>query len=530
MWGILLLFGPVDQAGETIVYSHEADGTLTMSVEVSYQGMDRSFAWILPVIAPPTEIGIASPALFDQLEAATRPIFVTEEETVGDCHATPTCVDPYTGYGGGSGGGCGASSSPGGWSGGYVDASSSATEPPIVADSGSGPGPGVTVFSSDTIGPYDTVVLGAASATEVVTWLRDHDYDIPEASTDLLEPYATAGQVFVALRLSANQPTGTLRPIRLHIPTDEACLPIRLTPIASVPRLPIRAFFLGSEPVTPQNYATAVVDLATPDYWTGRATFQTDVDAAIDDLGGQAFHVDYAGRTPAVPIALPAVADLAGETDPAALLQALRDRGYAADPLIPELLGRFMTPPADSLPASYYNCLINSDTAFCGEPIVFDPAGLVEAVQTEITLPRQADQDLVRRHGYLTRLYTSLSVAAMTLDPVFVPEPRVPDTPAVHTAVEVIECNAAIYESDAARHWEIDGATYRIRSQGPAADDSAYRRARGLVLESEAPPPTASSSSSGGCLCGVAGGSQISFGFLLGFALMLIFRRARPKR
>jgi hypothetical protein len=499
-----------------------------MSVEVQYQGRDPNFAWILPVIAPPTEIGIASPALFSALDAATTPTFVTRSETRGTCRSHPTCVYPDTGATAYDWGGCGTSASPSGWEGGYVDAS--AADSAVSFDTGAGDAsmPGVTVYSSDTIGPYDTVVLGAATAAEVVDWLQTNDYDVPETSTELLEPYAAAGQVFVALRLSANQARGTLRPIRLRIPTDEACLPIRLTAIASVPRLPVRAFFLGSEYVAPQNYATAVVP-DDAEYWSGARSFTADVDREIVRLEGRAFHVDYAGRTPAVSLALPPVNDLASVTDAAGFINALAMRGYNADPILPELLARFMTPPASSDSVTYYNCLALNDVRACGEPAFFDPAALASAIQTEITEPRLADEELVYSHPRLTRLYTNIAVADMTLDPIFVEEPRMPDTPAVHEATLITECDSGVYEEDAAQHLDIGGDEYPTRSRGPNADDSAYCRSRGLVLESEAPPPRTTSSSSSSCGGCHAGGNQLSFGLLMGLVLLVIFRDARRR-
>jgi hypothetical protein len=51
--GFFCSSSPIDQAGETIVYGLEDDGTLTMAVQLRYAGDDDDFAWIMPVPAPP---------------------------------------------------------------------------------------------------------------------------------------------------------------------------------------------------------------------------------------------------------------------------------------------------------------------------------------------------------------------------------------------------------------------------------------------------------------------------------------------
>ncbi|MBZ0120049.1 MAG: DUF2330 domain-containing protein, partial [Sandaracinaceae bacterium] len=361
--GFFCSSSPINQSKEIIVYGLEDDGTVTMSVQVQYQGRDEDFAWILPLPAPPTEIGVGDDALFQALSQATSPIFTLEERMEGTCRASPMCT--YPSYGGGCSLGC----------------ASYSAAPRDFADAGSAlqADAGVRVYSEATIGPYDTVVLGASAAATVIDWLQTNGYDVPASSERLLEPYAAQGHVFVALRLTANRLSSVLRPITVRMPTSEACLPIRLTPIATTPTLPIEAYFLGRAQVRSSNYSTAEIELA-PNLWRGTLTYDEAVRQRVQALGGRAFATDYAGAVPDIAITIPSVLVLETETDPARFLQGLSARGLSGTRLLSDLFDAYLTPPSGEDTVSYLNCLASGSTSSCGTPIRFDAAGLARAI------------------------------------------------------------------------------------------------------------------------------------------------------
>ncbi|MCB9593784.1 MAG: DUF2330 domain-containing protein [Sandaracinaceae bacterium] len=523
---------PIEQAGETIVYGLEDDGTLTMSVRINYTGDDDDFAWILPVVAPP-ELSIGTDALFDQLRRVTEPSFLTTYETAGTCREHPRCV--YEGSCGTAydGSGCGydaSGSAP--WTGDYVDAAAGASDASApVADASAPPDPGVMVFSQGPIGPYESVVLGAATAAEVVAWLQEKGYQVPDASIPLLETYAAAGQVFVALRLRSNVDTRAIRPITLRMPTTEACLPIRLTAIATVPELPITTFFLGRLPVTPANYSTVELQPDQIGYWTGARSWRRDLTTEIQRMGGQAFATDYSGPTPALTLETQTVDDLATEVDAAVYIQQLAARGHQGDPLLLELFETYIQPPADWGGASrdYYNCLFVSGVVSCGEPLAFDPAGLTEQITAQIVEPRAEAHALVHRHNHLTRLYTAMRPQDMTLDAVFVQDEGIEDRSNVYFARRVTACSAEYFSEDAPEHWDLDGVVVPI-SSGRVVSDHSYCAGLGAIPASEATECPEMSSSSGGCLCMVGGTAPIQGGVLFSIALLLGARRLRRRR
>lgn len=526
--GFFCSTSPIDQAGETIVYGLESDGTLTMAIQIRYEGNDDDFAWILPVPAPP-EISIGSDALFDELRRTTEPTFVTRNETRGTCRTHPRCVSD-SGCSevreSGCGGGGPVMTDP--WTGGFVDASAGFSDAGL-ADADSPPDMGVTVFSQGPIGPYETVVLGAATGAEVVTWLGDHGYDIPATSVALLDSYAASGQVFVALRLRSNLETRIVRPVVLRMATDEACLPIRLTAIATVSGMPITAFFLGAERMISINYSTAIIDTNDIAFWEGRRTWASAVSAEVDRLDGQAFSTDYAGPTPAIDLELPGVGDLATLTDPARYISVLSDRGYRGDSRLLELFEGYIVPPAEYIDArDYYNCLFRGSTLECGEAASFDPVGLTEQITAEITVPRREANALIHRHNYLTRLYTTMDAEDMTVDPVFIPDGGLGDHDNVHVAVRVTACSGEYYREGAPMHWRFGGEEIPIRV-GTPANDSAYCRSIGGVLPEEA-PMCDRASDDGSWLCMAAGTAPIQGGVLFGLALLLAARRIRKRR
>lgn len=524
--GFFCSSSPVDQAGETIVYGLEDDGTLTMSIQIRYRGNDDDFAWILPVPAPP-EISLGSDALFTELTRTTQPTFVADRITDGVCRVHPHCVYS-SGCGSADGCGYGLESDPYIYDGPYVDAGEGLRVDAAAPDSGPR-SDGVTVFSQGPVGPYETAVLGAATAAEVLAWLGEHGYDIPASSGPLLESYAAGGQVFVALRLSSNADTRMLQPIVMRMPTAEACLPIRLTAIATVPDMPITAFFLGRERVVPWNYSTAEVAVDDLGFWQGGRSWALEASRAVDALGGQAFVTDYAGGTPALELELPVVDDLATETDPAAFLQALAARGYQGEARMLELFERYLVPPPETLASrDYYNCLASGPTAACGEPTSFDPAGLAGAIELQITTPRRDAHALVHRHGYLTRLYTTLSAEDMTIDPVFVPDAGLGDYSNVHRATLVTECSADYFDEGAPQHWQL-GATEVEERSGTLANDRAYCSELGGIPDYEA--PVCGDTSSDGCsFCMVAGVAPMQGGILGGLFLIFLVRRNVRKK
>lgn len=494
---------PVVQAREVVVYGYEEDGSLTMAVQIAYEGRDEDLAWILPLPAPPDEIATGTDALFTALQEQTEPVLNLDYRVSGEC-APLRCSYPYRG-----GGGCCSERG----------ATPILPLPPPSGDSDGGLAPperGVTVHSMSVVGPYETVVLSATTAAEVLEWLGEHGYDIPESSEPLLAPYADAGFVFVALRMAANRDNSVIRPIVMRIPGVEACLPIRLTAIASTPDLPIVLFFLADAQAHAVNYSF-VDPSGDPDLWTGALRWDDAVSQYVRELGGQAFSTDYADLTPEITLLeLRSVLDLA-DAPPEELFRGLFERGYRGSPLLLAIFERHVVPPAGVDLSTYVNCLALSGSG-CGVPLRYDPAALVRAIDEQVTRPRAAAQALVTRHPYTTRLSTSMRPEDMTIDPVFALDRGLPDVPRVRRATLWTRCSDEYFTPWAPRELEVGGELYRVEEGEHLTALDACRRMGGEL-----------GTPAGGGACTSAVGGRAPLAGLLALLGLVGFRVVRRR-
>ncbi len=392
----------IDQSGERILYAYNEDGTITTVVQIFYSGPSESFAWILPVPAEPT-VEVGTDALFTALEGATAPRFELEYQQVGTCRSDPACS----------------------WWGPEEDFSRGGGPPPMAAADAGASAPDVDVRLRANVGPYEVAVLAAGSGDALRTWLADNEFDIPEAAGAELDHYVALNHFFVALKLLKDRSAGEIQPIVLRSANDEPCIPIRLTRIATVPDMPVTAYFLADHRARPSNYMLVTPDLDDTRLWWGGRTYSEAVTQAVDDLGGHAFTTDYSGSVPSLSIEMEPIEDMRSVTDPAEFLRQLQARGFTGDSQLLGLLLRFI-PPLDGWEAqTFYNCIVQG---WCSDPAVdahlasleFDPSAFVDALNEAIIDPRREAQAMLDSHAHLTRLFTTLSAEEMTEDPEFV--------------------------------------------------------------------------------------------------------------
>jgi hypothetical protein len=262
--------------------------TVDIYVEIGYSGAAESFAWVVPLLAPPISIDTAPTAIFDDLDAATAPRF-----TFAYAGATVAQAD--------GGGGCG-------WGGSSESADSGDAE--AVAD------PEVTVLSTERVGPYEVAVIQSTGAGDLRAWLLANGYRIPASAEPLLAAYVAEGKTFAAFRLADGKGVGAIQPVVIRQPGVEPCIPLRLTPVASEPVLSVSALVIGAGRAVPINYESVEVD---PD--DVRPTSPTTSDyplllrAAARASGGRAFATEFAGWTRNVEATTDAARAILGKGD-----------------------------------------------------------------------------------------------------------------------------------------------------------------------------------------------------------------------
>ena len=409
---------PVVQSGEAILFGVEGN-TVTMHVQILYEGPAELFSWVLPVPYQP-QVGVGSDVMFSALFRQTLPTFQLDiqDELSTTCSEDALVGDQCV----------------------FADA--------IPESLGEG---GAVILEQGSVGPYDFTVLEAAEGdpTTVFRWLEDNGYDQYEGSDALLNFYAKTDHIFVAIKLRKDAETGEIQPLILtyEMPEPEisevdtttqvsrmaiACVPVQLTSVAATNNMPIQVYILGDARAVPLNFMEIELD-DTQVNWLGcrnnpgcydddyRARFNT----AASQLVNQSFVTEYAGPASVMEgtITIDVTRDqIANAATPDTFLNIYR--GLLPDlPLVDTIV-------EDFIPPEYWD-----DPSY-----VFDAAGLADELDLKVLQPAIDAQNFVNGFSYLTRLYARLGPESMTKDPFFAFKPELPDVSNVHRAIGTPIC------------------------------------------------------------------------------------------
>lgn len=272
---------PVVQAAERVIFEKRQDGSIRAYVQIRYNqqgGAPVGFSWIIPVTSVP-DVGIASAAMFDELDAATSPQFRFIN------NATPVAT-------GGGGVGCGSADE-------LATARGGEGAPTMDVD-------GVMVWETDRVGNYDTATISGERAEDLLQWLTLNEYDIPFEAGPIIQEYVDEGHLFVAFRYAPADSLGlgTLDPVVLTYFGDKPCVPIRITSIASMPILDIMILAFGAQRAAPTGTFMQTEpdwDAIRPDFsMANQTTYWVEVDRAVEAAGGRALIVEHAGASEAL--------------------------------------------------------------------------------------------------------------------------------------------------------------------------------------------------------------------------------------
>lgn len=432
---------PVNQAAERIIFSENGDGTVTAVIQIMYEGPAESFSWLLPISTVPGEgdIGIASDIAFQRLQSATNPQYTLQTRVEGTCK--PVEFDGVSGTGG-------ASAAPGSGAGGGLN----------------GEDGGVVVAASGIVGSFEWTVISLDDtlddpAEAAATWLRANGYDVPPGAPGLLRPYLEDGLHLLALKLVKGADTGSIRPIVLTYAADKPMIPIKLTAVAANDDMGVMTWVVSSARSVPQNYLGLELNEARINWFNPSSNYNEVVIAAADDAGGQGFVTEYAAASSSLDQTV--WADWEEQQ-----WQAFRTARYESfQHLFDQAFNQYSsfdgfwdaTRTTVTLPAG----VAFEDFRLCpscySEQIEVAPSAFIAALDSEVIEPVRRVQTLLGSRPYVTRLYTTMSAAEMTADPLFTFNPDLPDVSNVHTAERVIECSPDIYQSEAPWRIELPG-------------------------------------------------------------------------
>lgn len=415
------VFGDVEQSRDRIIFWVDRSGSepyLETHIQMHYEGDAESFAWIIPVPEVP-EVSVGSQGLFDFLLVTTAPEFEVNESD-GYCPGPASCLPS-------------ASPTPDGgewsdddgdwWEDGESEGGWKYTP---HGDSGE-----PSIQERGTAGAFEYVTLSGGSTQEILDWLDANGFAQDPDAAPILDDYVQEGFAFVAVRLAAGTDVSETHPLVIRHPGATPRIPIRLTSIAAIEEMPIRALFLGNSRVAPTNWPHVVVNPSRY-AWSGDSNYDEIVGLALDEAGGRAFVTEYGGlgREPNEHTRIrPSWWDAAVFEDMAPELAITEldwqdfiscnlERCTMRHPLIRGLLQKYLPPP-DGVEAEVFwaclSCYVEQidPVAWSAQP------GFAAELEALIIAPGQHGLDMLEGSFYVTRLYTRLSPHEMTEDPLF---------------------------------------------------------------------------------------------------------------
>ncbi|HEV8246247.1 MAG TPA: DUF2330 domain-containing protein [Polyangiaceae bacterium] len=394
---------PVDQTGENVLFV--LDGAYVEAhVQIQYQGDAPRFAWVVPMPKIP-EVTVGSQPLFSALLATTVPRY-------GFTQQFENCGTQNGGLMSGGGAASGGSG-------------------------GKGSSDGVTIVSKEVVGAFEVTILQGSSAQEVSDWLSVNGYQTTDTAPQLLSDYVDQGFVFVAIKLTGGTGIDEIHPLVFRYPGNEPCVPLKLTSVAAVEDMGVRAFFLGDDRVFPSNYKHVELNPVRLNWLAKGSNYSAVVSRAVDSAvaDGHAFLTEYAGPSSVVGgsgtvfssswnssvfvTALPTevVLDLNQQT------LSSCGPGYCQffHPLLLPLLRQYLPAPANVPELDFYGDLAGHAAEI--DQASWDGAAFAADFEARIVQPGEHASLLLAKYPYLTRLFTQISPAEMSEDPTFVARP-----------------------------------------------------------------------------------------------------------
>jgi hypothetical protein len=429
---------PVNQSAERIIFSNNGDGTVTAIIQILYQGPSENFSWLLPISTVPEAdgVGIASDIAFTRLQARTNPQYNLTTTFEGSCR----------GFSGASGSG------------------GSAAGPVPVPGAPTDGGGGVKVEASGVVGAFEWTVISIGAslsdpAAAAVEWLEDNGYDVSPGSPELIGPYLNDGMYLLALRLTKGSDTGSIRPISLTYEAEKPMIPIKLTAVAANDDMGVMAWVLGESRSIPFNYYALELNEARINWFNANANYNDVVTEAADEAGGKGFVTEFAGKSEGLANSVWSQSEeqlwnqYKGNvwSSFSQLFDALNAQYGSYNGFWDAVRATVVLP--DEVPFEDFK---SCPACYQGQ-FEFSPSQFFAELEENVIDPIRDVQELIDQSGYVTRLYSTLSAAEMTEDPLFSFNTDLPDVSNVHSANRVVECQPDLDQFSAP--WRVELAS-----------------------------------------------------------------------
>jgi hypothetical protein len=218
----------------------------TLYDQIKYTGAPSSFAWVLPISGTVT-VGISSNYVFSLLDQQTQTQIVPPPR---NCPPAPTnCASGLN-----------------------------ASAAPSAGDSAGG---GVTVISTEVVGPYETVQLAATNPTALREWLTTNGFNIPSDVAPVIDEYVAEKFNFLALKLVPGKGIQDMRPVRVTSQGASVALPLRMVAAGTGAVVGVTLWILGEGRYQPQNFGSFIIQTSDIAWdWTQNKSNYTDLRAA----------------------------------------------------------------------------------------------------------------------------------------------------------------------------------------------------------------------------------------------------------
>ena len=411
---------PIVQKGERVLFGVDK-GHVTTHIQIFYEGEAEKFAWVLPIPAEPTVVGLSSDTLFTNLENRTAPRFDVQWINDNQCY--------FYGWG---------------YYGEYDDRATGGA-PNAESDGDKG----VEVLQTHSIGAYEIAVIKGTSKdsfAEVWQWLDDNGYDQPDMAQDILKTYVAEEHLFVAVKLQSDKSTGDIQPLTLQYPFVGGCVPLRLTSIAATDDMDVWVYMLGQHRAVPVNYFHVEVNEKKIDWIRGGSNYKELAAKAVNTAAGRGFLTEYAGDTNDMRGVLwkPGVYNmdkLASKTTPWEFVNEMLMQNLPRTALMQQVIRTHVPKPAslaDVADQAFYNNLEGYKEQLKDQP--FDSEAFVADIEARVFAPLMEANSMFDQFRYMTRMYTVLSPNEMTRDPIFLYNPDLPNVSNIHRAVGHATC------------------------------------------------------------------------------------------
>ncbi|MEM9194622.1 MAG: DUF2330 domain-containing protein [Myxococcota bacterium] len=236
----------------------------TLWDQFEYAGAPEDFVWVLPISGgQDVSIELSDDAFFESLQAATQ--------------VTLTAPTPPFSGGGGSGFGCGDSD--------FRAAAPASNEMSAV-----------TVFRSETVGPYETVVIGSEDPNALVDWLQTNGYAVPNELLPTIDHYVGDGLNFAVLRLSPGQGVQHIQPVRVSSPGLNMTFPLRMVAAGIGAAVSLELFVLAEGRYEAENFPNEIIDrdALTYDWDSNLFNYDQLADVALGANDGRTWLTEFA--------------------------------------------------------------------------------------------------------------------------------------------------------------------------------------------------------------------------------------------